>query len=201
MKSVLRFILLICIMCCCCGAYSQVGKLPSYYRRSINVDSLIEHTPYGLVLLREVSVYPHEQAQTRREKRRYNRLVRNFKRVYPMVLELSQVYGNIEDTLAMLDSDAVRRHYMKMREKQIMKHYRPKLVRFTLSQSVLLVKLLDRESGSTAYELIAELRGSVKAFFWQSFALLFGNDLKTNYNVHEEQQLEYLIKRYNDRTL
>lgn len=181
---------------------AQVFKLPKYYRQGFNVDSLVKNTPDGLILFPEVNVYPHKQPRTKREQKNYEKLVRNFIKVYPYVCEISNTYMNIDDTLAMFKNDSDREKYLKVREGQIMRHYKPVLSKFTLSQGVLMVKLMDRESGSTAYQIVDELKGSVTAFFWQSFALMFGNNLKTEYDATgDDREIEYLVKRYKDKTL
>jgi len=183
-------------------ASAQIFKLPKYYRQSLNIDSIVANTPDGLIFYPEVSVYPHKNPKTQREKKKYEKLVRNFIKVYPYVLTLSKTYQNIDDTLAMFSSEKSREKYLAVREKQIMDHYKPILSKFTLSQGVLMVKLLDRESGSTAYEVVDELKGSVTAFFWQSFALMFGNNLKAEYDSKgDDKEIEYLVKRYKDKTL
>ena len=181
---------------------AQIFRLPKYYRQNLNVDSIVKNTPDGLIYFPEVIVYPHQSPKTRRERKQYEKLVRNFLKVYPYALELSKTYRNIDDTLAMFVSEKKRELYLKNRERQIMDHYKPILSRFTLAQGVLLVKLMDRESGSTAFEIVDELKGSVTAFFWQSFALMFGNSLKASYDSNgDDKEIEYLVKRYRDKTL
>ncbi|PLX07155.1 MAG: DUF4294 domain-containing protein [Marinilabiliales bacterium] len=183
-------------------AKAQKFKLPLYYQKFLNIDSLIDNTPDALYFYPEVNVYPHPERKTNRERRRYEKLVRNFIKVYPYAVEISMVYQNIDDTLGMFSDDEQRRKYLNVREKQIMDQYKPKLKKFTLSQGVLLVKLMDRESGTTAYEIVDELRGSVTAVFWQTFALMFGNSLKQEYDANgDDKEIEYLVRRYNDGTL
>ncbi len=180
----------------------QTKKLPRYYRESLNVDSLVKHTPYGLILYPEVIVYPRKYPRNRREREKYNKMVYNFRRVYPYAVEISKLYLQIDDSLAKFKNDTDRKKYLELRERQIMAYYRPKLTKLTLSQGIMLVRLLDRESGNTAYEMIDELKGSVSAFFWQNFALMFGNNLKKSYNSNEkDEELEYLVLRYKSGTL
>ncbi len=183
-------------------ANAQKFKLPMYYQKFLNIDSLIDNTPEALYFYPEVNVYPHSERKTRRSRKHYEKLVRNFLKVYPYALEISQVYINIDDTLSMFSSEDSRKKYLNVREKQIMSYYKPKLKKLTLSQGILLVKLMDRESGETAYKIVDDLRGSVTAVFWQTFALMFGNSLKQEYDAFgEDQDIEYLVKRYNDGTL
>jgi hypothetical protein len=183
--------------------YSQSNKkLPSYYRKELNVDSLVRNTPDGLIFHPQITVFPRKVFATKKQQRQYEKLERNFIKVYPVALEITALYSQIEDSLAKFANDKERKKYLKMRESQIMDEYKPRLVKFTISQSVLLVKLLDRESGSTAYEIIDELKGSVKAFFWQGFAKMFGNDLKKEYDsIGKDKDIEELVRRYKDGTL
>lgn len=183
--------------------YSQdTKKLPPYYRPSLNVDSLIKHTPYGIIFYPEVIIYPKKSFASQKEQKQYEKLVRNFIKVYPYAIEITKLYIQLEDSLAKFPTDKEKKKYLKLREKQIMAYYKPQLVKFTISQSVLLVRLLDRESGSTAYEIIDELKGSVKAFFWQGFAIMFGNDLKHEYDSSgKDRDIEELIRRYNEGSL
>lgn len=181
--------------------FSQTRVLPSYYRQSLNIDSIVSCTPDGLIFYPEIKVYPRKVFSNNREKRRFDRLANNFRRVYPYAIEISRTYKNIEDSISLFTSKDARKQYLKLREKQIMQQYRPVLVKFTMSQGVLLVKLLDREAGKTAYVVLEELKGSVKAFFWQGLAVLFGNNLKAEYDANKEKDIEYLIKLYNDNSL
>jgi len=198
------FLILIVLVLTAMGtdAYAQKFRLPKYYQMFLNIDSLIDNTPEVVYFYPEVTVYPQAERKTRRDRRRYDKLVRNFVKVYPYAIEISEVYRNIDDSLFMFPTDEYRKKYLNVREKQIMKFYRPQLKRFTLSQGVLLVKLMDRESGATAYTIVDDLRGSVTAVFWQTFALMFGNSLKTEYDaMGDDKEIEYLVKRYKDGTL
>jgi hypothetical protein len=59
----------------------------------------------------------------------------------------------------------------------------------------LLLRLIDRETGDTSYNLIREYKGGVPAFFWQGIARIFGANLKDKYDVEEEDKMiEHIIK-------
>lgn len=183
-------------------AEGQQNALPIYYRQSLNVDSLIKNTPYGIIFYPDVHVFPRKHPKNRKEREKYQKMVNNFKKVYPYAIEISSIYRQIEDSLDRFKSDKDRKKYLSVREKQIMDYYKPKLTKLTLSQGVMLVKLLDREAGSTAYEMIEQMKGSVRAFFWQNFALMFGNNLKREYDSKgKDAEIEYLVMRYKTGTL
>ncbi len=174
------------------ATFAQKG-MPYY--SEINVDSLISATE-NLIFLPEVKVYSNKRKAAKANKK-FDKLVRNFKKVYPYVLEVSAMYRQIDDSLARMDSKRERKDYMDMREKQIMAHYKPIMSKFSLSQAIIFVKLLDRECGSTAYEVIKTLKGGFFAGSCQLFACMFGNDLKKSYDSEvTDKTLEYLVIQY-----
>ena len=61
--------------------------------------------------------------------------------------------------------------------------------KLTVNQGRILLKLIDRETGNTSYELVKELRGTISAVFWQTIARLFGSDLRAQYDPKGEDKL------------
>ncbi|WP_430817976.1 DUF4294 domain-containing protein [Carboxylicivirga marina] len=65
---------------------------------------------------------------------------------------------------------------------------------FICNSSRLLIKLINRETGDTTYELIKQYKGGVSAFFWQGIARLFGSNLKSEYHKDgDDQMIEHII--------
>ena len=68
------------------------------------------------------------------------------------------------------------------------------LRRLSFTQGRLLIKLIDRETGDTSYNLIREYKGGVSAFFWQGIARLFGANLKDEYDAEtNDKMIEHII--------
>ena len=74
-------------------------------------------------------------------------------------------------------------------EKGLKAQYTPKLKKLTLNQGKLLIKLIDRQSNQTSYELVKAFLGSFKAGFYQAFAWTFGASLKKEYDADGDDQL------------
>lgn len=74
-------------------------------------------------------------------------------------------------------------------EKGLKKQYTPRLKKLTYSQGKLLIKLVDRETNQTSYELVRAFMGPFKAGFYQTFAALFGASLKKEYDAEGDDQL------------
>ena len=67
----------------------------------------------------------------------------------------------------------------------------------TIYDGRVLLKLIDRQTDDTAFEIIKEFRGGFEAGLWQTLAKLFGNNLKTDYNPEKDDMLlEYIVNLY-----
>ncbi len=146
------------------------------------------------VLLAEVKVVPHWKFKNKREHRTYNRMVHNIKVALPYARLASLKLQEIDDGLSRIKGEKERKQYLKDAEKQLFKEFELPLRKLTFSQGRMLIKLIDRETGSTSYELIKEFKGGLSAFFWQSVARIFGSNLKEEYHSdREDRMIEHII--------
>ncbi len=142
------------------------------------------------------SIYVNEARpyKSRRQRRRYNRLKYHVKKVYPYAKLAGQLYHQYEDSLALCETDRQRKRFYKMIENELRDRYEGELKKLSITQGKILIKLVDREIGSSSYDILSELRGVFTAFFWQSLAKLFGNDLKARYDPYgEDREIENIV--------
>ena len=78
---------------------------------------------------------------------------------------------------------------MKEAEKQLKREFEGQLKKLTVRQGRILIKLIDRETGKTSFELVKQLRGNFSAWVWQNLALLFDSDLKSEYDPNGSDKL------------
>ena len=79
----------------------------------------------------------------------------------------------------------------------IVKKYTPVLKHMTVYEGRVLLKLIDRETKYTAFEIVKEFRGGFVAGFWQAMARLFGNNLKLEYDPDgSDMMLEQIVVYY-----
>ena len=88
-----------------------------------------------------------------------------------------------------LKTEREQRQYIKQVEAEIMDKYEDDLKGLNITQGRILLKLIDRETGETSYELLKELKGSFSAVFWQTLARIFGNNLKSEFDPEGEDKL------------
>jgi len=146
------------------------------------------------VVLGEVIIFPEKKFKNRYQAWRYRKLVRDLKRVYPYAKLAKKKLDQMEKEFLELETEKERKRYVKTIEKQLMDEFGNELKKLTITQGRLLLKLIDRETGSTSYILLQELRGNFSAFFWQAIARLFGSDLKSEYDPQgEDRMIERIV--------
>ncbi len=125
------------------------------------------------------------------------RLARNVKKVYPYAKLAGAKMVEYDSILAHISEKSERNRLMKQAEKEIADQYTEELKDLTITQGLILVRLIDRETGNTTYQVVQELRGKVRAFFYQGFARLWGYNLKTEYDPHnnpEDDDIETIMQ-------
>jgi hypothetical protein len=147
---------------------------------------------YPLVELPEITVVGRMPRGVKFDYRRHARLVYNVRRVYPYALVVRDEFGRINRLLETMPSEKDQRNFLAQYEKDLFQQYEEDMKKLTFSQGKILIKLIDRETENTSYDLIRQYRGKFSATFWQSIARIFGANLKTPYDPNGE---DYLIEQ------
>ena len=132
----------------------------------------------------------------RNERTKYYILKRRVVKVYPFALSAKEKLMSIQNGL---DSITKRRHkkrYTKEVAKWVKEEYADRLKDLTMSEGKILVKLIYRETNTTSYEILKSYRGRFNAFFWQTMAKFWDNNLKTEYdpvNNREDMLIEHIL--------
>ncbi len=156
---------------------------------------IIEGDTILVIELLPVDVFAPRQFESRREARRYGRMVRNVKAAYPYASLAGNMFREYSDILLEIDNERDRRRFTEAVEKQIRAQFEEDLKKLTFSQGLILIKLIDRETQHTSYEILREFRGAFSAVFWQSFGRIFGFNLKTEYDPFgDDQMIEEVVQ-------
>lgn len=149
------------------------------------------------ILIKEVVVFPKRKFASKKDYRQYKRLVHNLKVVYPYAQIAKYKISEMDVHYRSLKTDKERKKYTKQVEQELRDEFEGQLVKLTISQGRLLIKLIDREVGKTTYAVIRDLKGGFSAIFWQSLARLFGSNLKTEFEaMGDDKLLNELIMMY-----
>lgn len=144
--------------------------------------TLIDGDTVQYMEMSNVYVYPEPTFKNRRQQQAYTRLVRNVKKVLPLAKEVRQMLIETAEYLETLPTKREKEEHMKRVEAAIVAEYKPKMKKLTFAQGKLLIKLVNRELGSTAFEAMQAFMGPVRAGMWQAFAWMFGASLKKGYH-------------------
>ena len=127
--------------------------------------------------------------KNKKQQQSYNRLVRNVKRTLPIAKEVNRAIIETYEYLQTLPDEKARQKHLNAVEKGVKEQYTPRLKKLSFSQGKLLIKLINRETNSSSYELVKAFLGPFKAGFYQAFAALFGASLKKEYHPEDEDAM------------
>ncbi|HAQ71484.1 MAG TPA: DUF4294 domain-containing protein [Flavobacteriales bacterium] len=128
------------------------------------------------------------------ERRKWERLKRNVKKVYPYAKLAGQLLDKYQVQLDSVETKRERKKYFRLIEKELKAEFDDDIRNMTTTQGRILVKLIDRETGNSSFEIVQEFRGNFTAFFWQGFSKMFGQDLKSRYDpLGEDAEIENII--------
>ena len=147
--------------------------------------------------LRPARVFARVPKQKGKEWRKYYKLVFNFNKVYPYALVGRKMMAQVDSTIA---ADATKRsertRYINDVEKELFRLFEQDIRHMTVTQGLVLMRLIDRECGMSAFTIIKTYENGLAANFWQLVAKLFSQNLKTRYDPTkgEDAKIEELCK-------
>ncbi|MDW8134604.1 MAG: DUF4294 domain-containing protein [Bacteroidia bacterium] len=138
---------------------------------------------------------PERVAEVRKQWAAFQRLRRNVHLAYPLAKEAARIVREVDNERARLGKKSRDyKAYSRRLRKELFEKYEPILREMTVSQGIILIKLIHRETGIDAYTLIREYAGGLQAAFWQSLAKLYGSNLKLTYDPSKEPLIEAVIE-------
>ena len=158
----------------------------SIYKKEINLD--------------EVIIYKPVEFTNDKERLDYFVLKRKVTKVYPYAKMASERLSKLNTRLDKIKSKRKQKKYTKMLEKFLQEELTAELKRLTRTEGQILVKLIYRETGSSAYSLVRELRNGFRAFTYNTIAKVFKISLKETYdplNVREDLFIEDILRNSN----
>ena len=164
------------------GAWAQNDLGDPAFVPTVKVGkTLVDGDSIQYLEMSPVYVYPEPTFKSKRQQQAYVRLVKNVKTVLPIAKEVRQIIIETAEFTETLPPSE-RKEHLKRVEASIVKEYKPQMKKLTFSQGKLLIKLIDRECNSTAYEAMQAFIGPVRSGMWQAFAWMFGASLKKGYD-------------------
>lgn len=142
-----------------------------------------------VVNLNTVTVEAEMIFKSQKQREQWSSIRFNVKKVYPYAILASAKLKEYERVLSTISNESDKKNYMKVAEKDLKNQFEDQLKSLSMKQGRILIKLIDRETGRTSYDLVKQLRGSLSAWMWQGVARIFGSDLKSEYDKDGEDKL------------
>jgi hypothetical protein len=159
----------------------------------------------GAIGLDDVVMLKKIKFSNKKDRIKYLILRRKVRKVYPYAKMASDRLTDLQDSLINIVSKRKQKKYTKQIQKYIEEEFSEKLKKFTRTEGQILIKLIHRQTGETAFELIKDLRSGWRAFWYNSTASMFNISLKEMYdpeNSHEDYYIEDILMRsFNDGIL
>ena len=168
-----------------------VRGTPMYFELDEQGDTVFMET------LDPVWIFPKGRRMKDNDWRKYYKLVYNFNKVYPYALVGRKMMAQVDSTIAAdVSRRSERNRYINDVEKELFRLFEKDIRNMTITQGLVLMRLVDRECGLSAYDIIKTYESGLAASFWQLVARIFSQNLKTRYDPSkgEDAKIEELCK-------
>ena len=168
-----------------------VRGTPMYFELDEHGDTVFMET------LDPVWIFPKGRRMSDGDWRRYYKLVYNFNKVYPYALVGRKMMAQVDSTInADVTKHSERTRYVNDVEKELFRIFEKDIRNMTINQGLVLMRLVDRECGMSAFSIIKTYESGFAANFWQLVARIFSQNLKTRYDPSkgEDAKIEELCK-------
>ncbi|MDR2281594.1 MAG: DUF4294 domain-containing protein [Sphingobacterium sp.] len=146
--------------------------------------------------IEEVVIRAQREWKSEEDRNRYIRLKRNVLRVLPYAIYAQRRYEQLDRDLALVSNKRDEKTLIKACEQEIKEKINNEVKNLSVSQGKILIKLIERQTGNTSYDLVKDMKGSITAFVYQGVARVFGHNLKSTYNPTEDFEIENIIREY-----
>ncbi len=148
-----------------------------------------------LVDLANVNITAMRSFTTDEERKKYERIKNYAVKVYPYAKEAIRIFRELEYASQHMSNREKKKKIAEL-EDQLTKEFEEPLSNLTKLQGKIMIKMIEKETGQPMYNLIKDLKGGFKAFYWNAFSKLYSYDLKEGYNKGQYPMLDAVLQDY-----
>ena len=196
----MKFIGFLFLFCSCVALAKAQEKQPAPLHLSKN-DTLktyvtvLDGELVPMIVTPEIKIVDTRIFKSQAERDEYKRLKYNIYKVMPYAKFAADRYAQLQRDLATTADKDKQKVMISACETQIKDLFKKEIENLTISQGEILIKLIDRQTGTTSYQMVKDLKGGLKAFMFQSIARVFGHNLKETYDPNEERDIETILQQ------
>ena len=151
-----------------------------------------------------ITVYPNEKFKNKKQEQFYWKTVRDVRKTLPYAKLICSTLLETYEYLETFSTKKEKEYYLKEFEKAIFEQYKPIMKTMTRSQGKMLLKLINRETNQSSYNIVKAFLGSFRAGFWHTFGRFFGVNMKSGYEPgknKDDAMIERICIRIEQGTL
>lgn len=160
-------------------------SISAYQSDSAGTYTMVHLQPFTFV---EKTIYYSVE-----EYRQFWRMRYYVTRVMPYAQQALELMEATEGDLSGLQKRRQQRRYLRQAYDQLKDQYKDPLKQMYVEEGRVLIKIIERETGRTMYDIIKTYKGTDDAVFWQGIAKLYGYSLKDGYDPADEPVLERIL--------
>lgn len=141
-----------------------------------------------MIVFNPITIYPRERFRNKKEEQFYWRTVRDVRKTLPYAKLICSTLLETYEYLETFPTEKEKQEYLKQFEKEVFNQYKPVMKTFTRSQGKMLVKLINRETDQSSYNIVKAFLGTFRAGFWQTFGRFFGVNMKAGYHPEKNKE-------------
>ncbi len=145
--------------------------------------------------LDDVSITSFRKFDNDADYRKYRKFRRYAAKVFPYAKEGIRIFREVEYASKHL-SKRKRKKRIKELEKELKAEFEQPLTKLTKLQGKILIKMIEKETEESMYNLMKQVKGRFTAFYWNQFSKLYSYDLKEGYQIGKYEILDAVLQDF-----
>ncbi|WBX74359.1 DUF4294 domain-containing protein [Tenacibaculum pacificus] len=178
--------------------YISIGQIKDTLPNLNEEYFLLKNGDSLMITLNEVAVFPKHKFKDKLDINYYYWFRKKVFKAYPYAVLAASKIDSVALRLSKIKSKRKKRKYIKKTQKYLQEELTNPLKKLTRTEGRVLLKLIHRQSGKTAFNNIKELRSTWKAFWYNTTANAFKLSLKSEYQPeikNEDFLIEDILQR------
>lgn len=142
----------------------------------------------AMFVFNDIYCYPPLKFKNKKEEEFYWRTVRDVRKTLPYAKLAFQTLCETYEYILTIPDAKEREKHLKNLEKGIFEQYKPVIKGFTKTQGKVLLKLINRETNQSSFNIVKAFLGSFRAGFWQLFGKFFGMNMKAGFHPDKKHE-------------
>ena len=160
-------------------------KVQAYKGHKYIVDEYGDTCRYTFI--RDIYVYPPLKFKNKKQEEYYWRTVRDVRKTLPYAKLAFATLCETYEYIQTIPNAKEREKHLNNLEKDIFEQYKPVVKSMTKNQGKVLLKLINRETDQSSYNIVKAFLGSFRAGFWQTFGRFFGMNMKAGFHPEKNK--------------